>query len=164
MKFNHSNMIPGLYTKDVEFIGVSEGVVEAFHDRQILSFDSLPDFVYNTIRVVMGNLSATLDEMQLFVFENWGGLDGNPDIYADGTPGSFEYLPDYAPAYYDNGKKISDAQLRVLKLIHLDDKTIAEQLYLSPYTVARHCTDIYTELGVKTRTQAALWATKKGIL
>jgi DNA-binding CsgD family transcriptional regulator len=164
MQITHNNRIPGLLTKGIEFIAVADGVVEALHDRQVLSFDQLPAFAYATIKQVMGKMDASLDEMQLFVFKVWGGMDDTEDIDAAGSPGKFEYLTDYAPAYFPSGKKISDAQLRVLKMIGQDDKSIAEKLYLSPYTVARHCRDIYNEIGVKTRTQAALWATKKGII
>lgn len=164
MEITHPNMIPGLLTKDIEFVAVSDGIVDAFHDRSVLSFDQLPAFAYDTIRKSMCKVDATLAEMQRFVYEVWGGLDRNPDIYADGTPGPIEYLPHQQVAPIDEANIISKAQLRILKLIHLDDKAIAEELFLSQYTVSRHCQDLYVKAGVKSRTQLALWAKNKGII
>jgi DNA-binding NarL/FixJ family response regulator len=164
MQFTHTNMIIGLYTKGIEFVAIDKNKVEALHDRQVLPFNQLPEFAYNTIKSVMGNTSATKEEMEHFAFQRWGGLDSEPDIDEKGNPSEPEYLSDFAPAYYDNGRKISDAELRVLQLIAYDDKTIAVKLFISPYTVARHFSSLFFNSGMNKRTELALWATKKGII
>jgi len=164
MNFTHTNMIAGLYSKGIEFIAVEENKVEALHDRKVLQFNQLPDFAYNTIKSLMGIGKPDIIEMEKFVFQRWGGLDIEPDIDENGVPSEPEYLHDYTPAFYDNGREISPAEMRVLQLIACDDKTIAVKLFISPYTVARHFSSLYFNSGMNRRTELALWAKNKGII
>lgn len=164
MQFTHTNMISGLFTKGFEFIATERNKVKVFHDERILSFDNLPDFVYDTIKKEMKSPLATMAEMEEYAFKRWGGLDSQLDIDENGVVSNAEYLPDVAPAFFDCGKKISDAELRVLKLVYLEDKTIAEKLYISHFTVARHFQSLYINSGINKRTELALWAKSKGII
>jgi DNA-binding NarL/FixJ family response regulator len=45
----------------------------------------------------------------------------------------------------------------------LPNRDIADRLYISEKTVARHLTNIFTKLDVESRTQAAAWAFRQGI-
>lgn len=158
------HFVPGL-TKDIEFVAVAPGVVKAYHDEKILHFHQLPEFAYNTIRLTMGNPDASIDEMQLFVFGRWGGVDPAPDITACGKAGNPEYMPGHSPAYYDCGRKVSDGHLRVITNLHLTTSLeIADKACIAKRTVERHLQDIFEITGFKNRTQLALWATKKGII
>lgn len=163
-------MFPGLFDKGVEFIAVDLNKVEAMHDRRVLKFNELPAFAYETIKDLMGVREASLEEMEIFAFNRWGGIDSVPDIDEKGNPSAPEYLPEFSSAYFDNGNKISEAEMRVLKLIFLEDKAIAERLFLSPNTVARHCQSLFINSGItflngqNKRSVLALWATKKGII
>lgn len=170
MTITHNNMVPCLFTKGVEFIAIEANKVQALHDRQVLDFDKLPHFAYDTIRTLMGLESATMEQMEVFAFNRWGGLDSVPDIDENGKPSAPEYLINYAPAYYDNGQKISDGEMRVLKLIDLVDKAIAERLFISTNTVARHFQAMFAKNDIafnseqNKRNALASWAQKKGII
>jgi DNA-binding NarL/FixJ family response regulator len=61
---------------------------------------------------------------------------------------------------------LSERELEVLKLLAegLDNGEIALNLYLSPTTVKRHVSTIFTKLGVSNRVQAAIWAVRARII
>ena len=46
----------------------------------------------------------------------------------------------------------------------LTDPQVAEQLFISPRTVHRHLSSIYSKLGVTTRTAAARLAIERGVV
>jgi DNA-binding NarL/FixJ family response regulator len=60
---------------------------------------------------------------------------------------------------------LTPQEVRILQLIAegLDNNTIAEILSVSPNTVKTHVSNIFTKLGVSDRTQAAIWAIRRGI-
>ena len=60
---------------------------------------------------------------------------------------------------------LTPQEVRVLQLITegLDNGTIAEILSLSPNTVKSHVRNIFSKLGVSDRTQAAIWAIRRGL-
>lgn len=164
MEITHNNMIPGVVNKGVEYFGIKENVVKAFHNGGLYNFHDMPKFTFDVIRRLMDKADATMEEMQAFAFERWGGLDPNPDIDENGIPSDPEYVPSGSKAYFDCGKQISDAQMRVLKLIRLENKAIADKLFTSPYTVCRHVQDMLSNSGFNNRTSLALWAKDKGII
>lgn len=61
---------------------------------------------------------------------------------------------------------LSDRELEILALIDrgLSNKEIGAELYLSLNTVKWHCNNIYSKLGVKSRTKAAADAKARGLL
>ncbi len=66
-------------------------------------------------------------------------------------------LKDDVPAF-------TPQEIRILQLITegLDNGTIAEILSLSTNTIKSHVRNIFTKLGVSDRTQAAIWAIRRG--
>jgi DNA-binding NarL/FixJ family response regulator len=62
--------------------------------------------------------------------------------------------------------QLSDRELDVLRLLAegLDNNEIGLRLYLSPTTVKRHISAIFSKLGVANRVQAAIWAVRAGLL
>jgi len=60
---------------------------------------------------------------------------------------------------------LTPQEVRVLQLITegLNNSTIAEILSLSPNTVKSHVRNIFSKLGVSDRTQAAIWAIRRGL-
>lgn len=65
----------------------------------------------------------------------------------------------------DDIPALTPQEIRVLQLITegLSNGTIAEILTLSPNTVKTHVRNIFSKLGVSDRTQAAIWAIRRGI-
>ena len=61
---------------------------------------------------------------------------------------------------------LTERELEVLRLLAdgLDNRQIAEALYLSPTTVKRHVSSIVAKLGVSNRVQAAIWAVRARLL
>lgn len=60
---------------------------------------------------------------------------------------------------------LTPQEVRILQLITegLNNGTIAEILSLSPNTVKSHVRNIFIKLGVSDRTQAAIWAIRRGL-
>jgi DNA-binding NarL/FixJ family response regulator len=61
--------------------------------------------------------------------------------------------------------RLSERELEVLGLVAegLPNKALARRLGISERTVKAHLTRIYEQLGVSDRTQAALWAQRRGV-
>lgn len=60
---------------------------------------------------------------------------------------------------------LTKREVEVLRLVAsgLPNREIADQLFISEKTVARHLTNVFTKLDVESRTQAAAWAFRQGI-
>ena len=73
---------------------------------------------------------------------------------ATSSPGSFD-IP-----------SLTEQELRILTLIAegLTNSDIAEVLTVSPNTVKTHVRNIFVKLGVSDRTQAAIWAIRRGLV
>jgi DNA-binding NarL/FixJ family response regulator len=63
-------------------------------------------------------------------------------------------------------EELTDREREVLRLLAegLDNREIAEALFLSPTTVKRHVSSIVAKLGVSNRMQAAIWAVRSGLV
>ncbi len=62
-------------------------------------------------------------------------------------------------------ESLSERELEVLAMVAegLPNKLIARELAISEKTVKAHLTNVYREIGVTDRTQAALWAQRNGV-
>lgn len=149
--------------KGVEFIATDINKVVAFHNGMQLGFYQLPSFAYTAIKRALGNQDATIEQMEVFAYQNFGGFDDVIDICEGGNLSEPEFVSGYSEEYKSQGFNISKAQIRVLKNIPIENKLIADKLCISKNTVERHCQDIYTQFGPN-RTQSALTATLKGII
>lgn len=80
------------------------------------------------------------------------------------APSLLEQFALLAAAVDDDTLPLSPAEMEVLRLVAhgADNQTIAEELHLSKGTVANRLRDIYNKLGVKNRTEAALYALRHG--
>jgi DNA-binding NarL/FixJ family response regulator len=59
---------------------------------------------------------------------------------------------------------LTKTELKVLALIDRSNSSIAEKLFLSEGTVKNHISNIYSKLGISTRSEATAWARKQGII
>jgi len=61
---------------------------------------------------------------------------------------------------------LSEREMEVLKLAAtgISNKEIARQLFLSPRTVQVHLGNIFSKLGVASRTEAILYGLRRGLL
>jgi DNA-binding CsgD family transcriptional regulator len=61
---------------------------------------------------------------------------------------------------------LSERETEVLRLVAagLSNLQVAEKLFLSPHTINRHLTTVYSKIGVSSRTEAARYAHKHGLL
>lgn len=66
----------------------------------------------------------------------------------------------------DDPSELSDREAEVLRLVAvgLTDNQVAERLIISPRTVHRHLSSIYSKLGVTTRTAAVRVAAEQGLI
>ncbi len=74
----------------------------------------------------------------------------------------------HAMAYEDDECKLSDLTSRELEVLSslsqgLTNKDISEKMHISEHTVKKHLTQIFAKLGLKDRTQAALYAVSRGL-
>jgi DNA-binding NarL/FixJ family response regulator len=61
---------------------------------------------------------------------------------------------------------LSEREIEVLRLVAagMTNHAIAAQLYISERTVHRHVSNIFTKIGVNSRTAAAAYAAQRGLL
>jgi DNA-binding CsgD family transcriptional regulator/N-acetylneuraminic acid mutarotase len=64
------------------------------------------------------------------------------------------------------GNELSERELEILRLVATgaSNKEIAQKLFISPNTVKVHLKNIFGKVGVQSRTEAAMYAIKKGLL
>jgi len=92
---------------------------------------------------------------------------------ADGTPGVPEQFHKQKPAFTagrlpatPHCDELTRRELEVLTLVAegLTNNQVAERLFLSPVTVNRHLTSIYSKLDVRCRCAATRFALERGFL
>jgi DNA-binding NarL/FixJ family response regulator len=73
-------------------------------------------------------------------------------------------LPDTASQAHDTFEGLTDRELSILKLVGkgLSNKQIGTELFISDRTVQAHLSNIFSKLGVSSRTEAVMYAVRKG--
>ncbi len=79
--------------------------------------------------------------------------------FASGAP-----LPDLSTAVKDEYQGLTERELEILRLVGkgLTNKKIGKLLYISDRTVQAHLSNIFSKLGVESRTEAAMVAVRRG--
>lgn len=110
--------------------------------------DAGPEEIARALRLVMAGQSHLTPSVARKVLEQFGRLD---------DPGR-ERLEEY--------DGLSGREVEVLRLIAQGDsnKQIARRLYLSERTIENHVYNIYRKIEVRDRTQAMLYAVRKGLV
>lgn len=123
-------------------------------------------------RMVGPNIHRQLEK---FTMCNYGSCNDEPDICANGILSAPEYVPcpNRGKCTEEgrgcnnitvNGVTLSMSQTRVFKLAYLDNKEIADRLFLSVETVRTHMRDIQDKTGMNGKLEMVHWATIKGII
>jgi DNA-binding NarL/FixJ family response regulator len=61
-------------------------------------------------------------------------------------------------------KQLSEIEMKILKLMELPNREIANQLFLAEGTIKNHISTIYAKLGVSSRLEAIKWAERNGVI
>ena len=79
--------------------------------------------------------------------------------FATGGP-----LPDLAASVRDEYQGLTEREMEILRLVGkgLTNKKIGKMLYISDRTVQAHLSNIFSKLGVESRTEAAMYAARRG--
>jgi DNA-binding CsgD family transcriptional regulator len=95
--------------------------------------------------------------------ESSGGRVASPDTPHTTVSIPLNPNPVLVPATIEG---LSEREIEVLKLVAagLSNLHIAEKLFLSPHTINRHLTSVYSKIGVGSRTEAARYAHEHGLL
>jgi DNA-binding CsgD family transcriptional regulator len=186
-----ANRIPaGLLDGGIEFFTVMDG--EKPNAKYLMSggvhpFHSLPAQIKQMLRREMKANPAkdrAMEEMvgknedaklERFTTCNYGALNDEADIDAEGNLSQPEYVPcAFRGQCKHEGKGcsnimvegvlLSPAQTRVFRLAKMENKQIAEQLFLSCETVKKHMQTIQEKTGLTNKNEMVHWATIKGII
>jgi DNA-binding NarL/FixJ family response regulator len=114
--------------------------------------DINPEHLIRTVRqVVQGKYVVGKDVFDAFALKSWLKLRSQGALRSYSDPGD-PYYP------------LSKREMEVLKYLTkgLSNKEIAVSLGISHQTVKNHVTSIFRKLGVEDRTQAAVYAIKRG--
>lgn len=158
------------------------------HGRKVVTIDEAPKDVTDTLYRFMTSSKERInayksmagddvsDQMKQCIKCMFANLDGYPDIDDKGRMSNTEFIQCDKRStceFYGvgcnkltagNGNEISKGELRVLELCHLDEKEIANKLFLSPQTVSRHSQNIRIKTGISSGKEMALWALNKGVI
>jgi DNA-binding CsgD family transcriptional regulator len=105
---------------------------------------------------------------------NWGVIDHKPDVCGEGRA-NFEHVPCpmRGECKYENvichpvfNGKISDAEMRVINLMYkgFSRTQIAEELFISPYTVGNHIRNACARIGVSKEVDLLAYAVKNNLV
>jgi DNA-binding NarL/FixJ family response regulator len=164
MELVHNNMLPGLTDDATEFFAVGENELEAFNGGGRKKFSDLPSRIHDILRAGMDNMNATIDEVKAFARKYYGGLDCSADISSDGLLGKPDYVKTEKTLELGNGSHLTECELKVLRLITLPDKIIADKLCISEKTVLTHMQNIRSKTGLASKPELSHMATKMGII
>lgn len=114
-------------------------------------------------------------KIERFTTCNYGALNDEADIDSEGNLSQPEYVPcPFRGKCAHEGKGCSNimvegvllsaGQTRVFRLAKLENKEIANQLFLSPETVKKHMQTIQERTGLANKNEMVHWATIKGII
>lgn len=156
--------IPGITIKGSEFFVDENGELQLAHKIRISSFDNAPAFLVEKMASKMPFPTTDKSVIKAFIAENYGVLDGEPDIDEDGNVSDPECGPNQKQPQFDNGNEISPAQLLVLQNFTLSPQGIADKLFRSKKTIDRHIEDMLKEGQFINAKALGIWAAKKRII
>lgn len=153
------------------FLAGAVGCVDRLAAEEELSY-VLKAVVSGRPAVSSGVAKALVDE--LLRLQGFAVTMGEHATYAGGSEDSDQGLPDSeqddaqasVPRRWDGKEKLTDREMEVLVLVANGESNrgIAGQLLISEKTVKNHISSILRKLGMSGRTEAAVWAVRRGLL
>jgi DNA-binding CsgD family transcriptional regulator len=158
------------------------------HAKKILVFDEIPERIKISFRKLLKSMPLVERSMEVLVGSNedrklekfmicwYGALDSIPDIDERGVLSAPEYIqcPKRAtcsefgkgcpPLMFSENQILSKRQTMVLELVKLENRDIADKLFISIKTVNKHIQNITTLTGLKNKKELASWAASKGVI
>lgn len=169
-KIDHDVILMDLQMPGMDGIETSKKVLNKYPDTKILVLSSFNnwDRVYKALQAgVDGYILKEANPSELTAAIKAVAAGGN---YFD-TQITNVLLQNITNTKYIHSdpnliEQLTKRELEVLKLVGqgLSNKEIAEKLYVSEKTIKTHTSNIFSKLQVKSRTQAALYAVKQGII
>ena len=171
--FGKSPVVAATLLATVETL-VLEGRYEAaayFHGVVRNRLPALEATLTPAHRETLARSTAELQRRLGFHGFDIAATNGSRLTLAEGVVEALDYMRSVAaadtpaPSERAGAPVLTPRQLETLRLVAegLTNKEIALLLHITPKTVAHHLTVVFQELGVRTRTEAALWATANGI-
>lgn len=181
----------GLTEASTEFFTMTVCGVRApmtIHNGRLIEFQETPKPILDLLRqemkskpVIESAIEAMVGDDDLtklarFAMCRYGALDEKPDIDPHHRFSEPEYVPcnHRSNCTYEGrvcssisvkeGVYLSRTETEVFKRVQLKDEVIAGELFISPYTVTTHWQNIRRKTGLNSKTEIAIWATKKGII
>lgn len=163
------------------------GKLYVSHNWRTKEWPDFPPYVMNIIREDMlanpvamkclGEWENLLPEEYeyRYIACNFGGNDDEPDIDVDGVVHQSEYVPcrlrgecrfegKLCRTIKVNNGILTKREMDVLRMINEDSKIIADKLSVRKETVDSHIVNIKEKIGLHSKPQLAVWASKKGII
>lgn len=115
-----------------------------------------------SLRKENGMPYSKVEQVEIYVFFMWGGVDGMPDVIAGVLQPSENFITgeDCPSLHFDNkhievdGNTINDRDIKIILMAKNDipNKAIADELHISVRTLEYHLTRLYRKVGAFTRT------------
>lgn len=183
---NSTNIPAGLLDEGVEFF-VYNNELHCLTGGKSYIFKDFPARVLNVLENDMlrhpdaikalaawENLSYD-DQIRQYGMCRFGNFDSDPDFDADGNAHYTEYFDCglrgqcrhegklCCSIKVENGH-LTRQQIEILKRIDKPYKLIADELFISEETVSSHIQNIQKSTGLRSKTEMAVFAAKKGII
>ena len=178
--------MPGLIDNAVEFF-VHDNEVKCLNNGTVYKYNEFPQWILNRIETDMlenpealkalgkwENLAIS-DHKRQYIYCRFGGADLEPDIDVNGEINHSEYFDCgfrgickhegklCSSIKVDNGH-LTKTEIKVLQNIELLEKQIADKLNMSVLTVNSHTQNLREKTGLSTKTELAVFASRKGII
>ena len=176
----------GMIDKGAEFFNEGSKLF-CVHDYKVHTWPNFPEHVLEVVRNDMMIHSDALESLSKwenllpseyvyrYILCRFGGIDDEPDITEDGLISHTEYFECglRGKCKYE-GKLccsikvehgvLTKSELEILKRIKSADKAIADELCISPETVATHMQNIRRKTGLGNKVELAVFANEKGLI
>jgi len=187
----HTSLIGGLLGQETEVISINNEPI-TFTLGRFFRYEFLPEFTKKKFMDHMKShpsgekameriTGSKNDEVKLkqWMHCRFGGSDHTADVDSYGNVQDDEYVPcnkrqtlggccseegeGCNTILLPDGYKLTKAELRIVQNSFLDEKEIADKLFLSIETVRTHSKNIRKKTGLRSMKEIAIWAVSKGV-